>query len=492
MQERIDNTQSSSQRAVLSGFFWKFSERILAQVISFVVSVVLARIMLPDQYGVVAMVTVFINIANVFVTSGFSTALIQKRNADETDFSTIFWCTLAVSLLLYMILFMGAPLIANFYKEPQLILVVRVFALKLIVSAYNSIQHAYVSRHMIFKKFFLSTLFGTLVSGMVGIIMAMTGCGVWALVGQYLTNSIIDTVVLGFTVPWHPRLIFSKPAAKSLMNYGWKILAADLVGTIYNNLRQLLIGRFYSTSDLAFYNKGKQIPELISTNIDTTVSTVLFPAISNQHSDLQKVKVMTRRSVSMSSYIMFPVMFGLAAIAKPLVIVLLTEKWESAAVYMQIICIAKAINTISNANIQAMKAIGKSDIVLKLEIVKKPVGILIILIALRINVFAVALSMPIYAIYAAFVNMKPNKKLLNYSICEQLRDILPGLTMAVIMFVAVSALNRVLQVNYFVTLFVDVMLGMGVYLGLSYFLKVDSFIDLVNIAKVYLRKGRKR
>ena len=221
------------KKKVFSGVIWKFCERILAQGISFIVSVVLARLLLPSEYGTVAMVMIFITIAEVFMTSGFSTSLIQKKDANETDFSTIFYCNLVVSVILYIVLFSIAPIIANFYNTPILIPVLRVFALKIPISAYNSVQHAYVSRNMIFKRFFFSTLFGTLLSGFVGIIMAILGFGVWALVAQYLTNTIVDSIILSFTVPWHPQLKFSWNSAKNLMDYGCKVLAADLIGTFF-------------------------------------------------------------------------------------------------------------------------------------------------------------------------------------------------------------------------------------------------------------------
>lgn len=465
----------NTKRKIFSGFIWKFSERILAQLISFIVSVVLARIMMPEHYGIVAMVTVFINIANVFVTSGFSTALIQKKDASESDFSTIFWCSLVVSIIIYFLMFFSAPLIASYYREENLIWIIRVFAIKIIISAYNSIQHAYVSRHMLFKKFFYSTLFGTLISGIVGIVMALKGFGVWALVAQYLTNSTIDTIVLAITIPWHPRARFSGKTARQLMGYGWKILAADLLGTVYNNLRQLLIGRYFTSSELAYYNKGKQMPELLSNNIDSTVTTVLFPAMSNEHSDKNRLKHLTRKSISFSSYIMFPVMIGLASIARPLINLLLTEKWESSVIYLQIICLAKAIATISNANIQAMKAIGRSDIVLKLEAVKKPFGVIMILVALRWSVLAVAITMPVYSLYAALVNMKPNKQLLDYSMREQIADILPSFLLSIIMFGVISTVNVLVDIPDLLLILVDVVVGSFSYFGLSYIFKVESF-----------------
>lgn len=224
------------KRKVFSGFIWKFSERMLAQLVSFIVSIVLARLLTPEDYGLVAMVLVFINIADVFVNSGFSTALIQDKNADDIDFSTLFYCSLLCSIVIYFILFLGAPGIAKFYSNTDLVFLIRIFSLKIPMSAYNSIQHAYISRHMLFKKFFFSTLFGTLLSGIAGITFAYMGAGVWALVAQYFTNTIVDTIILSITINWHPKMEFSFKRAKRLMNYGSKVMLADLSGTFLDNL----------------------------------------------------------------------------------------------------------------------------------------------------------------------------------------------------------------------------------------------------------------
>lgn len=478
---------STSNKSILWGMIWKFGERVLAQGISFIVSVILARIMLPQQYGLVAMVLIFISIADILVTSGFSTALIQKKDASRLDFSTIFWCSLIMSILVYVLMFFGANSIAEFYGVPELVLLIRVFSLKVLISAFNSIQHAYVSRHMMFKKFFYSTLFGTLLSGIIGIIMAVTGFGVWALVAQYLVNSLVDTIILGITVPWRPRLEFSTATAKKLIQYGWKILAADLIGTIYNNLRQLLIGKFYTSADLAYYNKGKQIPEFAITNIDSTISTVFFPVMSNLSGDAVRVKEMTRKLITLTAYIIFPMLFGLAAVAKPLIVILLTEKWMDAVIFLQITCIARIFMTISNANLQAMKAMGRSDVILKLEVIKKPIGILLIIIALQINVTAIALTMPIYSLYAVIVNMNPNRSILGYTISEQLKDFAPP------MFLSLGMMTIILMLNHFIfypagfghgiVLMLNLICGISFYLILSYIFKLKAFHYLLSFFK---------
>lgn len=480
---------NNSSKKVFSGLFWKFGERICAQGISFIVSIVLARLLLPSEYGTVSLIIVFITIADVFVTSGFSTALIQKKDANETDFSTIFYCTLIMSVILYVILYMCSPLVADFYSMPELSLYLKIFSLKILISSYNSIQHAYVSRHMIFKKFFFSTIIGTILSGVVGIYMAYTGFGVWAIIAQYLTNSFVDTVILSFIVPWHPRMIFSAKAAKSLIGFGWKVLATDLLGTVFNNLRPLLIGKFYTSADLAYYNKGKQFPSLIGNNIDITIISVLFPVMSNFSDNPARIKEMTRRSINISSYVIFPIMAVLIAMAKPLLIILLTDKWLDSVIFMQLLCVSQALSTISRANIQAIKALGRSDVTLKLEFIKKPIYLIILIIAIQHSVLAVAISMVIYSIVGTMVNMQPNKKLLGYKITEQLIDLTPATIFSIVTYVVVIQFNRLSSSMILIILLQGVVGGI-IYIGLSIVFKNKSFHYLLKQAKDFL-KGRK-
>ena len=274
---------------VLSGLFWKFGERISAQLVTFIVSIVLARLLSPDDYGNIALVTVFITIANVFVVNGFGSALIQKQEADNVDFSSVFYANIVFSCILYVIIFLVSPVVADFYASPILCPVLRVLGLRIPVAAINSVQQAYVSRHMLFKKFFFSTLFGTLLSGVVGCVMAYMGFGIWALVAQYLVNTSVDTIVLWFTVRWRPDFVFSFSRVKVLLSYGWKLLLSGLLDTGYTQLRSLIIGKKYTSADLAYYNRGQQYPQLVVTNINTSISSVLFPAISKCQDDLSRV-----------------------------------------------------------------------------------------------------------------------------------------------------------------------------------------------------------
>lgn len=463
-------------------FFWKFCESTSSQLISFIVSIVLARLLIPKDYGIVALVNVFIVIAEVFVTSGFGTSLIQKKNATKTDFSTIFYCNLIVATIIYFILVFCAPFIAKFYNNSSLTLVICIFSLRLPLSSFNSIQQAYIAKNMLFKKTFVSTFTATLLSGALGITMAYLNFGVWALIGQYLSNAIFVSIVLYIQIDWHPQLVFSFKSLHELFGFSWKMLAADLSGQIFFQLRSLLIGKFYTSSDLAFYNRGQTFPNLISTNIDGTISTVLFSAMANLSDDKEEVKGMMRKAMKISTFILFPSLFGLAAMSKQVVLILLTSKWLPAVPYMQCLCVAAAFGTFSNENLQALKAIGKSDVILKLEFVKKPVFLILLLVSLKYSVLALAYTMILYDVYAMLVNMGPNKKFLNYSRKEQILDTLPAFFTSVIMSFFVYCIG-LLSLNSYLIFIMQIFSGLGIYILFAKLFNLKAYNYLVKRIK---------
>ncbi|MCR5569312.1 MAG: lipopolysaccharide biosynthesis protein [Paludibacteraceae bacterium] len=479
----------TDREKILGGFIWKFAERMSNQVVNFVITVVLARLLLPEQYGLVAMINIFVVFANVFVTSGFTSALIQNKNAEDIDFTTIFYCSLAMSLLVYGIVYISAPFIAAFYKMPDLCLLTRVYALSLIVSSYQTIQLAYVSRHMLFKKTFVSTFIGSLLSGVIGIYMAYAGYGVWALVGQYISNILINTLMLSTIVLWRPSLDFSVERAKGMMKYGSNVLLSDLVGKFFLEIRQLLIGRFYSPADLALYNRGHHIPNLVMSNIETALSSVLFPTMSNYSDNVERVKQLMSRAIKTSSYVTFFFLSILTTVSEPLIRLLLTDKWIECVPYMQIICISRMWAAVSSVNMQAIKSVGRSDELLKLEVFKKPIFILFVLIAVHISVFAVALTMPLYSIYAMLMNMKPSKKLLGYSYKEQIADLAPAFLMSLLV-VAVTYPLVFLPIPDLLVIIVQFVVGTVVYVSTSLLTNNETFYYLKDIALGYLKKKK--
>lgn len=457
---------------------WKTGERFFSQLVAFVISIILARLLTPDDYGVIAMILVFINIADVFVQSGFTSALIQKKDADQTDFSTIFYCSLLASVVIYLILFFSSPFVGHFYNNESIVLYLRVFSLKIPISVYNSIQHAYVSRHMLFKRFFLSTLVGTILSGIIGIVMAYFGYGAWALITQYISNTVFDTLVLCVTVPWRPSLSFSLRRAKSLMSYGWKILAADLSGTFFGQLRNLIIGRYYTPSDLAFYSKGQQFPLLVYNNVGVSIMSVLFPAISNVGDDIEKAKRMTRRSMQVITFVLVPMLMALAAIAPPLIRLLLTDKWDDSIPFLQILCLGFSMAVLGIAPFQALKAVGLGNVVLKLEFIKKPVFIVLLIIGVKISVLATAVTMAAYELYGVLVNSTQVKKYLNYTYREQIHDVLPYVVITAIMFVAMLAVY-IPSISNLLNIIIQLLVGFSIYILLSWLFKVEALVYLL-------------
>ncbi len=481
-------TENKAQKTV-GNFIWRLLERFGAQIVTLVVSIVLARLLDPTVYGTVALVTVFTAFLQVFVDSGLGNALVQKKDADDIDFSTVFYFNIVMCLFLYGIMFFVAPVIASFYDEPTLTPVIRVLSLTLVISGVKNVQQAYVSKTMQFKRFFFATLGGTIGAAVLGIFMAYRGYGVWALVAQMLFNLTVDTVILWITVKWRPVWAFSWKRLKGLFSFGWKLLVSSLFETGYNQMRSLIIGKKYSSEDLAYYNKGEQFPSLIATNINSSIDSVLLPTMSEVQDKREDVKYMTRRAVKTSAYIMCPLMMGLAVVAEPLILLLLTEKWASCIFYLRIFCFSYAFYPVSTANLNAIKALGRSDIYLKLEIVKKIFGFAAIFITMWISIEAMAYSLIVLTVLSTAINAYPNKKLLNYSVWEQTRDMLPSIVLAVLMGIPVYFLSF-LPIPMLAILAVQVVAGMVLYVALSAIFKLEIFHYLLGMMKKFLKRGK--
>lgn len=481
--DSFNNTKSKA----LSGLMWSFLEKFGAQCVTLIVSIVLARLLDPDVFGMISIVTVFMAILNVFVDSGLGNALIQKKDADNIDFSSVFFFNVFMCTALYVLLFLTAPLIARFFELPELAPVIRVMGITLIFSGINNVQKAYVSRQLKFKRFFFATLSGTVCAAAVGIFMAVKGYGVWALVGQSVVTSVINTIILWFTVKWRPALIFSFERFKSLFTYGWKILASSLIDTIYNNLRQLIIGKMYSTKSLAFYNRGYTIPNAFVGSVNSAIDSVLLPVMSSVQDSPETVKAMTRRSIRLSTYVMWPIMLGIAACATPLVSVLLTDKWLPCVPFIIIFCICYAFQPLETANLNAIKAMGRSDIFLKLNILKKIIGFIVLVATMWFGPLVMALSNLLFAVINLIINIYPNRKLLNYSYRQQLTDIAPSVLLSAAMFGIVYSVQFVGLANW-LTLLIQIPLGIAIYIIGSKLLKFESFDYILNTAKGFIKK----
>lgn len=476
-----------NSKTVFTNLLWRFAERSGAQLVKFCVELILARLLLPDDYGLIALVTVFITISNVFVDSGLGNALIQKKDADQTDFSTVFFFNLIWCLILYGLLFLLAPFIASFFSQPEFSAVLRVLGLQIIISGVKNVQQAYVSKNFMFKKFFFATLGGTIGAAVLGIWMAYQGLGVWALVAQQLFNVTVDTIILWITVKWRPSREFSWNRFKRLFAYGWKLLASSLLEAVYNNIRQLIIGRFYSSGDLAFYNRGRQFPDFITSNVNSSIDSVLLPTLASIQDRREQVKQMTRRAIKTSTYIMAPLMLGLAAVAEPMIRVILTEKWLPALPYLRIFCITFMFYPLHTANLNAIKALGRSDLFLKLEIIKKIIGIVVLILTMKLGVMAMAYSLLFITLTSQIINSWPNRKLLDYGYMEQVKDIIPNIILACMMGIIVYPVKYI-EINSLFILLIQIFIGIIIYLAGSFVLKLDTFNYLVEIVKSYIKK----
>lgn len=472
----------AEKKSVVSNFFWKFAERIGAQFVTLVVSIILARILSPEHYGTISVILVFINLANVFISSGFTASLIQKKDSDELDFSTIFYFNVLFSIALYAIIFFSAPYIESYFGLPDLGLALKILGLKIPVSAFNSIQQTYVAKHMLFRKLFWSTIGGTLASAVVGIWMAYNGYGVFALVGQYLTNGIIGTVVLWFTIRWRPLLKFSFVRFKGLYGYGWRNLFTYLVRTLYDDIYSLVIGKKYSSADLAYYTKGKQYPNLIVSNLNTSLCSVLFPAFVRFQDDNEKLKEALRRAISLGTFILSPFLIGMAVCATPFIEILLTSKWLFCVPYLQIVCLYQLFIPMSSSNLQVVKSLGRGDVLLKLEIIKRIVGVLILLVSMQFGVLAIALGAALATLFNAFMDVIASKRLVKYSFLEQFKDFFISVVPSLIMGAAVYSLTFIIK-NTVLLLAIQIVTGVIIFVALCYVTKNKNFIYLLNMIK---------
>lgn len=472
---------------IIFDMIWRFAERCAVQGVTFFVSILLARLLSPEEYGTVALVMVFITIMETFIWGSFDTALIQKKDADHLDFSTVFYFQIVFCSISCIVLFCSAPFIAGFYKNPELTTMIRVLGCKLIFVGLYSVQCSYTARNRQFKKFFYCNLAGAMTSAVIGVIMACLGFGAWALIGQNITTTFVAAIVLWTVVDFRPRWEFSIARLQGLFSYGWKILVGNLLETGYMNLRNLMIGKWYSATNLGYYTKGEQFPKLIISNINTSIDSVLLATMSHEQDDKNRVKSMTRKSIKTSSYIIWPCMIGLCVSANPLVELILTEKWLPIVPYLRIFCLTYGFLPMNTANLSAIKAIGHSAIFLKIQIIKKSIGVIFILLAVQFGVFAIAIVGIFATIIETIVNAVPNKKLINYSYTQQMADIFPSIVLAIMMGICIWWIQY-LSMPLILILVLQVILGMGVYIFLSLIFKMDSFFYLWNKIKDIMDK----
>lgn len=481
----MNDKQTTSK--VLWGLFWKMMENGGSQGVQFLVSIILARLLSPEEYGVIGVLLIFITIANVLVQNGFSIALIQKKEVDDKDFSSVFYFTMALCVLLYVLLFFAAPWIGAFYRNPNMSGIIRTLGVVLFPGGVISIQNAYVSRKLEFKGLFISSFAASVLSGGIGIVMAYCKWGVWALVWQQISYYFFYMLILFLAVSWRPRLLFSFMRIKVMLTFGWKLLCASLLDTIYNNIYGLAIGRVYSEAMLGSYNRGEQFPKLVVSNLAAAIQSVMLPVLSASQDRPEEIKEMLRRTILVSSYLILPMMMGMIAVARPMVVVLLGEKWLSCVPFLQLMCVAYMFWPIHIANLQALNAMGHSEVFLKLEIIKKGIGFFVLAAGLQYNALVLVALKAVADFLCTFINAWPNKHFLGYSIFEQWKDIMPSLLASLGMAALVFCLGAVAPAGW-MGLGLRILAGVIAYALISWVLKLQAFCYLKELAAARMKK----
>ena len=478
-----------NKSTVIKSLIYKTVERFSVKGLGFIISILLARMLSPDVFGQIALITVIINLSQSIIEGGLSTALVQNKDVDDRDYSTVFYICMVLSAVIAAVVFAGAPLLANYYKSPDMLLPLRVYIFSVFFSSYASILMAQMQREMRFKQILYCSLTATCVSGTLAVALAFAGAGIWTLVVYYFSHTVVDCLAMFAAVRWVPRLSFSVARAKVLYGFGWKMLASSLLCSLYYDLRSLIIGKRFSTEALGYYDRGNQIPFVISSALDSSVQSVMFPVLAKSQDDKGTLKGILRRSLTLSALLVIPAMIGLSAIADTFIRLLLTDKWLNSVAFMQVLCIGHAASALTAPNLVAIKAMGRSDIYMKLEFVRR----VLMLLVLGITVFAfdfviaMAYSFALSAWIDAIVCAIPTGRLLGYGLGEQFKDIGKTILAAVLMGLAVWAVG-LLTMPLFLELIAQIGCGVIVYIILCRLMKIESFMYVLNNLK-QMKKG---
>ena len=472
-------------KIIFSNIMWRFAERIGSQIVLFVVSIILTRLLSPDEFGVISLITVITGVLNLFVDAGFSNALIQKQYVDQTDYSTVFYLNVTLGVIFYIVMYAAAPGIAYFYGRNDIIPYIRVLSLTLVIGGLGGVQQALVAKKIEYKKLFFSSLSGTLISGVVSIAMAFKGFGVWSLIAQKLIDQVMDTVILWFTVHWRPSFCFSMERMKPLAAYGSKLLGSSLLYSATNNLTGLLVGKIFSTSELAYYEKGRQVPMLLVNNVQAVVQSVLFPVLAERQTQQEQIRKMLEQSVIISAYCIFPCMVGIAVCAEPLVRILFTEQWIELVPYLQIWCCICITYLLDTANLQVIQALGRSDIFLKIEIIKEGITIISLLITLPFGVLTMLMVSCIERPLFWYINAEPCREMVGYGFIQQLKELKSIIVLNLILAVSVWGIGF-LPLHDLALLIVQVLSGIVIYLVGSVVLQIEALSRILKLVKTFI------
>ena len=475
MQDPFPERNRMEKATVVKSLIYKFTERFAVKGLGLLITIVLARILAPELFGQIALLTVFINLSLVLIEGGLSTALVQSKEVSERDYSTVFYITLALSAVMIVVLHLAAPLIARYYRIDALIKPLRGYSFALLVMAFNSIQVARLQREMRFREMMLCNLSATVGSGIVGIYMAMRGYGLWALVVYYVAQIVVSSLAMLLVLRWFPRERFSMESARRLYSFGVKILGATFITTLYGDIRPLVIGYKFSAGDLAYYDRGQRFSNTVSINLDHALQSVMFPVLSRMQDDPVQMRGMLRRTRMLGAFITFPVLLGMAAVAEPMVRLLLTDTWLPSVVFIEILCVAEAQMPLTSTNLVAIKSMGRSDVLMKLTIVRVALMLTVLLVSVLAfdSVKAITVGYLISAWLDTLVTSIPVQRLLDYPVASAFRDIGKTTLSAAAMALAVYALG-LLKLPLALGLLLQVLLGIALYIALNLALKNES------------------
>ena len=464
------------------GILWSAIERFSLQGIQFLIGIVLARLLSPSDFGMIGMLSIFMGVSQTFIDCGFSSALIRQKEVSAKDYGTTFLINFFISLLAFLILFFAAPFIANFYDTPELELVVQVFSSTLIINALFTVHCVKLTRNVDFKTQSKASVCSAIISGAVGITLAYNGFGVWSLVFQTICNSTLSLILLTFLLKWFPSPAFSRASFHNLFGFGSKIFVASIISSIYSNLYNIVIGKKFSAATLGYYTRADQMGLLPSQNIAGILSRVTYPILSQLQDDSDRLRKVYIRYLQLSCFVIFPLMMGLAALAKPLIILLLGEKWSPSVVLLQILCLGLMLDPICNINLNLLYVKGRSDLVLKLEIIKKTIAITILVVSVPFGLVGLCIGRVLYGIIATLLNMTYTKRFIDLSIWGQAKLILPSLVLSLIMATGSYSVTLI-GLNHALQLFLGITIGLILYLISAKLFKMDAMNYIFELVK---------
>lgn len=477
--------------STIRSLFWKLFEQGGMAVVTLVVQIVMARLLTPEEFGALAIMTVFVNVGNVIVQSGLNTAIIQVPDATERDYSTVFWMSLSMSLVLYAAIFCATPAVAAFYGMPAVVWPLRALTLVLVINAFNAVQEAVVARHLQFEKTFRATVSAAAGSGAAGIASAILGAGIWALVIQQLAQQLCKCIVLAAQVTWKPRLVFDPNRARLLFGFGWKLLASGLLDQGYQSLSDLIIGKLFTKAELGFVSQGKKYPQAVGILLDGAIQPVMLSAVSRVQKDVADVKRLARRALKTSTFLIAPAMILFAVAADPIVRLVLGPQWLPSVPFLQMYCLVYALLPVQTTNLQVLNGMGRSDLFLRLEVIKKVLGIVILGVtafALR-DLHAIVVGYIVSSVLCTFINASPNRKVIGYAYLEQVRDICPAFILSAVSAAPSAGAALLLGPSSpaLIVIIAQAAVFAAVYVGLAALLRVEELGYLVQTLRGIVR-----